>query len=162
MQFLLNFDGSVPEGTAVKRLKELGIPLVRPVQKPAPMPGMEVVEKEPHQIDGVWWQTWEQVELPKKSAPDVEITEITRWQFARFLTTPPLRDMLLLSEAVTETADPSLFEEFQNYKKSNIHKFDEAISIIFRILSHCTANHEISVESLISIWNESVNFSISI
>ena len=57
-QFLLNVDGSVPEGTDVETLKRHGIPLVLPTAPPLVPPGFELREREPELVDGVWRQVW--------------------------------------------------------------------------------------------------------
>lgn len=57
-QFLLNVDGSIPEGTDVETLLRNGIPLVLPTAPPAVPVGFELRESEPELVDGVWRQVW--------------------------------------------------------------------------------------------------------
>lgn len=57
-QFLLNPDGSIPEGVDVALLESLGIPLVLPTPIPNE-PGLTAIEQEPVQdAEGVWHQVW--------------------------------------------------------------------------------------------------------
>lgn len=57
-QFLLNPDGSIPEGTDVAMLEYFGIPMAIPTEMPR-VPGMIAIEQEPEQdADGVWHQVW--------------------------------------------------------------------------------------------------------
>lgn len=63
-QFLLNPDGSIPEGANIMSLQEAGIPLVMPTEAPAEH-GMVAVEQEPQQdADGIWRQTWKLEPVP--------------------------------------------------------------------------------------------------
>lgn len=57
-QFLLNVDGSIPEGTDVETLKRNGIPLVLPTAPPPAPAGFELREASPELVDGVWRQVW--------------------------------------------------------------------------------------------------------
>lgn len=67
-QFLLNPDGSVPDGVDVEFLTEQGITLVVPTPLPREY-GMIAVEQDPEQDeDGVWHQVW-------KLVPDQQIIE---------------------------------------------------------------------------------------
>jgi len=43
-QFLLNPDGSIPNGLTAERLVALGLTLVLPTERPASKPGFAVVE----------------------------------------------------------------------------------------------------------------------
>lgn len=68
-QFLLNPDGSIPEGVDLALLEAAGIPLVLPVEMPRE-PGMVAVEQEPQQgADGVWRQTWALQPEPEPENP---------------------------------------------------------------------------------------------
>ena len=64
-QFLLNPDGTVPKGTNVPLLMELGIPLVLPTPRWRPAAGMMLAEADPQQdADGIWRQVWIEVPVP--------------------------------------------------------------------------------------------------
>lgn len=63
-QFLLNPDGSIPEGVNLQMLEAAGIPLVMPTPMPRTL-GMVAVERDPVQIDGVWFQMWDEQPAPK-------------------------------------------------------------------------------------------------
>jgi hypothetical protein len=68
-QFLLNPDGSIPQGVNLPLLEQNGIKLVLPT----PMPrehGKIAVEQEPELIDGAWKQVWKLE--PSVSNPDQE------------------------------------------------------------------------------------------
>lgn len=67
-QFLLNPDGSVPDGVDAEFLTEQGITLVVPTPFPREY-GMVAVELEPEQDeDGVWHQVWSLV--PETKTPE--------------------------------------------------------------------------------------------
>ena len=68
-QFLLQFDGSMPPGSAPRAVYEsLGIPLVRPVQPPTPDADHIAVEVDAvADGEGVLWQTWA---LEPRPAPE--------------------------------------------------------------------------------------------
>jgi hypothetical protein len=75
-QFLLNPDGSLPEGANIEALKRAGIPLVLPTPRWRPAPGMMLIEAEPEMRDGVMRQTWREIEIPPAPpAADEEPTE---------------------------------------------------------------------------------------
>lgn len=63
-QFLLNPDGSIPDNVNVQALQEAGIPLVMPTPMPRTS-GMVAVERDPVQIDGVWFQMWDEQPAPE-------------------------------------------------------------------------------------------------
>jgi len=64
-QFLLNPDGTVPKGTNVPLLMELGIPLVLPTPRWRPADGMMLEEADPQRDpDGIWRQVWVEVPVP--------------------------------------------------------------------------------------------------
>lgn len=74
-QFLLNPDGSIPEGTDVALLQAEGIPLVLPTSRPKPEPGFIVEECEPEQTeDGIWRQAWAQVQAPPAIVSETELS----------------------------------------------------------------------------------------
>lgn len=62
-QFLLNRDGSIPEGTNIAALNAAGIPVVLPTERWTPANGFELIESDPVQgEDGIWVQQW--IEVP--------------------------------------------------------------------------------------------------
>lgn len=67
-QFLLNPDGSVPANVNVELLKAEGIPLVMPTPIPR-TPGMVAVERDPVQVNGVWYQMWAEEPAPLPEEP---------------------------------------------------------------------------------------------
>jgi hypothetical protein len=72
-QFLLNSDGSVPEGTNAALLEAEGIPLVVPTERWTPKTGFMLEERDPEQDEqGVWRQVWAEVVAPE---PDVATQE---------------------------------------------------------------------------------------
>jgi hypothetical protein len=65
-QFLLNPDGSIPDGTNVALLEAKGIPLVVPTERWHPAPGFMLEERNPEQDEhGVWRQVWVEVVAPE-------------------------------------------------------------------------------------------------
>mgnify|MGYP006270650189 CR=1 FL=1 len=57
-QFLINSDGSIPDGVNIAALEQAGIPLVMPTEIPIES-GMVAVEQEPQQdSEGLWRQVW--------------------------------------------------------------------------------------------------------
>lgn len=68
-QFLLNSDGTIPDGVNVEVLKRAGIPLVLPAPRWRPAPGMILVEAEPEMKDGALRQTWREVPEPPEEPP---------------------------------------------------------------------------------------------
>jgi hypothetical protein len=68
-QFLLNPDGSVPDGTDISALKRAGIPLVLPTPRWRAAAGMMLVEADPEMRDGVLRQTWVEVPVPPDDPP---------------------------------------------------------------------------------------------
>lgn len=78
-QFLLNHDGTVPEGTDLEALAAHNIRLVIP-QDPPSAPGMRPRELEPElRDDGKWYQRWDLVERVEVdvSGPVVLPEEVT-------------------------------------------------------------------------------------
>lgn len=69
-QFLLNPDGTIPDGTDVAALKRAGIRLVLPTPRWRPAPGMMLVEAEPEMRDGAMRQTWVEVPIPPADPAD--------------------------------------------------------------------------------------------
>lgn len=63
-QFLLNSDGSVPNGTNIALLIEEGIPLVIPSVQWVPKEGYVLQEGQPITINGKLVQHWEEVSIP--------------------------------------------------------------------------------------------------
>jgi len=157
MQFLMNPDGTAPAGTNIAALAAAGILLVRPVTMPAPVPGMQVIEGDPELIDGIWYQTWLQLEIPTDPGPD-PVPDITRWQFARFLATPPLRLALATGEPAAEVADPTLYADFQGYKQLDVHAFDDAVAMIAQFQPYFPEGMVMDTETLLPLWNEAVAF----
>lgn len=155
MQFLLNPDGSIPAGTNISALIALGVRLVRPAPVPSPAPDMQIVEGEPEEINGIWWQTWAQVPASPSQAA---LPDITRWQFARFLATPPLRGVLAVAEPIAEDADPDVFADFQGFKQLDLHSFEGAVSMILRFSPFFPTNSNINAETLAPIWLEAAAF----
>ena len=74
-QFLLNPDGSIPEGANIEALKRAGIPLVLPTPRWRPAPGMMLVEAEPEMREGAMRQTWCEIEIPLAPPADEAPTE---------------------------------------------------------------------------------------
>jgi hypothetical protein len=70
-QFLLNPDGSIPAGVNVSVLEAQGITMVLPTPRPNPRPGFAVTEGSPVFDDGMWRQTWVEVELPPPPPPPI-------------------------------------------------------------------------------------------
>jgi hypothetical protein len=65
-QFLLNPDGSVPDGVNVAVLEAEGVPLVVPTERWRPAPGFVLEERNPEQDEqGVWRQVWAEVVAPE-------------------------------------------------------------------------------------------------
>jgi hypothetical protein len=73
-QFLLDPDGTIPDGVNVEALKRAGIPLVLPTPRWRPAPGMILVEAEPEMRDGALRQVWREAPEPPP-APDELATE---------------------------------------------------------------------------------------
>lgn len=72
-QFLLNPDGSVPDGTDVALLEAEGVPLVLPTARWTPAPGYMLEEREPvEDAQGVWRQTWVEVLMPEPTPVPIE------------------------------------------------------------------------------------------
>ena len=71
-QFLLNPDGTIPDGVNIEVLKRAGIPLVLPTPRWRPAAGMMLVEVEPEMRDGALRQTWREVPEPPPEEPPVE------------------------------------------------------------------------------------------
>jgi hypothetical protein len=63
-QFLLNPDGTIPDGANIEALKRAGIPLALPTPRWRPAPGMMLVEAAPEMRDGAMRQTWREVLIP--------------------------------------------------------------------------------------------------
>lgn len=75
-QFLLNADGSVPEGIDVTLLEAAGVPLVLPTEQWHPAPGFMLEERDPKQDNqGVWRQVWAEVPAPEPIFETYEGTE---------------------------------------------------------------------------------------
>ena len=74
-QFLLNPDGSLPEGANIEVLKRAGIPLVLPTPRWRPAPRMILIEVEPEMSDGALRQTWREVLAPPPPSPDEPASE---------------------------------------------------------------------------------------
>lgn len=64
-QFLINPDGTIPDGVNVEMLIEAGIPLVVPTERWRPAAGFMLQEAEPEQdAEGIWRQRWIEVPAP--------------------------------------------------------------------------------------------------
>lgn len=61
-QFLLNADGSIPDGIDIDALNAAGIPLVIPSERWIPDEGFMIIEIDPELgDDGIWRQRWAEV-----------------------------------------------------------------------------------------------------
>jgi hypothetical protein len=74
MQFLLNPDGSVPQGANLEALQAAGVLLVIPTARHVPAEGMMLVEGRPVQDGDVWRQVWDEVPAPPPEPPAVPQT----------------------------------------------------------------------------------------
>ncbi len=64
-QFLLNPDGSIPNGVNLQALIDADIPLVMPTPRWEPAEGMQLEERDPVQDENnVWRQVWAEVPAP--------------------------------------------------------------------------------------------------
>lgn len=80
MQFLIDQDGTIPSTVDVAALIAAGIRLVHPSPRPDAVEGMQIVEGQPEQRDGIWWQTWGLEPAPPQPPSPVP-EEVTLWQF---------------------------------------------------------------------------------
>jgi hypothetical protein len=65
-QFLLNADGSIPDGADVSLLEAEGIPFVMPTEQWVPAIGFVLTESDPVKDEhGVWRQVWIEVSAPE-------------------------------------------------------------------------------------------------
>src|SRR5574343_902895 len=78
-QFLLNPDGSAPEGVDLDQFTALGIRLVVPTARPTIPQGKIAVETDPEQDNGQWHQKWVLADAPTITPEPV--TVITAVQF---------------------------------------------------------------------------------
>ncbi len=73
-QFLLNPDGTIPQGTDVAALEAAGVLFVVPTPPHTPSAGMELYEGHPSQdVEGIWRQVWLERPIisPPATPPDV-------------------------------------------------------------------------------------------
>lgn len=85
-QFLLNPDGTIPEGVDAALLEAEGIPLVVPTEPWAPATGFMLEEREPEQdADGIWRQVWVEVPIPPAAPrePQIDLEEQIKMLLAR-------------------------------------------------------------------------------
>ena len=80
MQYLTQPDGSIPSTVDVAALIAAGVRIVRPTPRPDPLEGMQIVEGQPEQRDGIWWQTWALEPAPPPPPSPVPV-EVALWQF---------------------------------------------------------------------------------
>lgn len=71
-QYLTRPDGTIPSNVDVAALLSAGVRIVRPTE-PTREPGMVMVEGEPEERDGTWWQTWTSLPAPP---PEVDPAEV--------------------------------------------------------------------------------------
>lgn len=103
-QFLLNYDGSVPNNIDINKLQQLGIMLVQPVHRPSnTITGYKWVEGTPIlQQNGTYLQTWESV---LNNAPVV--TETPEFRIATALSKLTLLEKRFLLRVLQEMINDS-------------------------------------------------------
>lgn len=71
---LLNADGSLPNGLTLEAAQSLGLTPVHPSARPAPAPGLQIVEGAPVQDEsGVWRQQW--VSAPTPHSAQISVAD---------------------------------------------------------------------------------------
>lgn len=82
-QFLLNPDGTIPQGTDVAALEAAGVLFVVPTPLNTPSPGMELHEGHPSQdVEGVWRQVWLERPIISPHATPPEVVSMRQARLA--------------------------------------------------------------------------------
>jgi hypothetical protein len=70
--YLINADGSIPNGLTLEHLTQLGLTPVFPTSPPVPAPGYKVKEAPPEKgVDSIWRQQWQEVLVEAPAPPSV-------------------------------------------------------------------------------------------
>ena len=132
MQYLTQPDGSIPSTVDVAALIAAGVLIVRPAPRPDPLEGMQIVEGQPEQRDGIWWQTWA-LEPAPPPPPSPVPEEVTLWQFRAALRLSGNFERVQYALAQLSTPESILAAELFEYG-NKIARRSTLASVIMRVL----------------------------
>jgi hypothetical protein len=156
MQFLLNADGSVPPGTNLVALTAAGVRLVHPTTPPVAAPGMLVRDTiQPQEIDGVWWQVWEQVPLPIVD----DLQNLSQSQFTFLLSISGLDDLWTTLETTLKPINTQLYATLRGSRFRESFRFDETLKLVGLFSPYLPeGSPQITREFLEPLWVTALKF----
>lgn len=151
-RYLLNPDGSYPNGMTPERCAALGLTPVLPSPVPV-QPGYVAVEGEPVQDGPIWRQVWELEPVPNAPPEDEPLPDLDRPQFA-YLLALGLGDVWDAVEARARAVDREIYAELRAARERTLFRYDLTMAMIERLAPIIPEGVDLSREAVAAVWRK--------
>ena len=127
---LLNPDGSIPNGLTPELLQEFGLTPVIPSPPPAPSPGLRVVEDEPLELLGSFFQIWKEVPLDQSNGDQGPVPDLAPAQFSYLLSASGFEDLWEALEATLKDNDRKMYATLRGSRNREVFRFEETMKLV--------------------------------
>lgn len=157
-QFLLNYDGSIPDGAPVQTLKALGIIFVIPTVPPACQFDEKLIEDEPQQNEnGQYVQVWKTQKIELPPVEEIEIfPDLTPAQFEYVLSfgLGKVWDQL---EKLLEGFDLEMYAKIRMQRKRTSYNFEATVAMVQQFKPYCDPDADLSRETIAALWRKAAS-----
>lgn len=157
-QFLLNYDGSIPDGAPVETIKSLGIIFVIPTVPPACKFDEELIEDEPQQNEkGQYLQVWKTRKIELASIEEIEIfPDLTPAQF-EYVLSFGLGKVWDELEVNVEKIDLEIYAKIRMQRKKTIYNFEATVAMVQQFKPYCDPDADLSRETIAALWRKAAS-----
>ena len=127
---LLNPDGSIPNGLTPELLITFGLTPVIPSPPPVPSPGFRVVEDEPLELLGSFFQRWKEVPLDQYNGYQEPVPDLAPAQFYYLLSVSGLEDLWETLEAALKSQDRKMYATLCGSRYREVFRFEETMKLV--------------------------------
>ena len=127
---LLNPDGSIPNGLTPELLQAFGLAPVIPSPPPVPSPGFRVVEDEPLELLGSFFQIWKEVPLDQSNGDQGPVPDLAPAQFSYLLSVSGLEELWEALEATLKDNDRKMYATLRGSRHRELFRFEETMKLV--------------------------------
>ena len=127
---LLNPDGSIPNGLTPELLNKFGLTPVIPSPPPVPSPGFRVVEDEPLELLGSFFQIWKEVPLDQSNGDQGPVPDLSPAQFSYLLSFSGLEELWEALEATLKHEDRNMYATLRGSRNREVFRFEDTMKLV--------------------------------
>lgn len=158
-QYLINSDGSIPEGAPLEALAAAGVPLVVPTLPPQAPEGQCIIEDEPVQDAlGIWRQAWRTEPAPEPEPVVEAVPDLSRPQFEYLLALTGLETIWDTLEAAVKGEHLQLYAMLRGSRVRETFRFEVTLEMIESFRPFLPEGFALDEETLRPLWLQAAAF----